>query len=98
MSSYIGNSVLNDHMGSNPIPCYIQNSVILNHVIKRMRCICYINQYIVDSASFSDTWSKLLKIKFPVILLTCIKHNYEPCREKIGFLHMRKQRRRSTSR
>ena len=29
---------LNSHLGSNPDPCYIQNCVIMNHVIKRFRC------------------------------------------------------------
>ena len=39
MYSYIGKSVLNDHLGSNTDPCYIQNHVITNRVIKRLRCI-----------------------------------------------------------
>ena len=38
MYSLIGKSVLNDHLGSNTDPCYIQNCVIMNHVIKRLRC------------------------------------------------------------
>ena len=40
MYSYIGHSVLNDHLGSSTDPCYIQNRVITNRVIKRLRCIC----------------------------------------------------------
>ena len=36
---YIGEGVLSSHLGSNPDPCYIQNRVITNHVIKRFRCI-----------------------------------------------------------
>ena len=35
---YIGKGVLNNHLGSNPDPCYIQNHVITNCVIKRLRC------------------------------------------------------------
>ena len=30
--------MLNDHLGSNTDPCYIQNCVIMNRVIKRLRC------------------------------------------------------------
>ena len=36
---YIRKVVLNSHLGSNPNPCYIQNRVIMNRVIKRFRCI-----------------------------------------------------------
>ena len=35
---YIGKWVLNSHLGSNSDPCYIQNRVITNRVIKRFRC------------------------------------------------------------
>ena len=35
---YIGKGVLNSHLGSNPDPCYIQNRVITNRAIKRLRC------------------------------------------------------------
>ena len=38
MYSYIAKSVLNDHLGSSNDPCYIQNRVITNRVIKRLRC------------------------------------------------------------
>ena len=38
MYSLIGKSVLNDHLGSNTDPCYIQNRVITNRVIKMLRC------------------------------------------------------------
>ena len=38
--SYIAKSVLNDHLGSSTDPCYIQNRVISNRVIKRLMCIC----------------------------------------------------------
>ena len=38
MFSYIGKSVPNDHLGSSTDPCYIQNRVIMNRVIKRLRC------------------------------------------------------------
>ena len=34
----IEKGVFNSHLGSHPDPCYIQNSVIMNHVIKRFRC------------------------------------------------------------
>ena len=41
---YIGKAVLNSYLGSNPDPCYIRNPVItncviMNHAIKRFRCI-----------------------------------------------------------
>ena len=36
---YIRKGVWNSHLGSNPNPCYIQNRVITNRVIKRFRCI-----------------------------------------------------------
>ena len=36
---YIGKGVLNSSLGSNPDPCCIQNRVITNRVIKRLRCI-----------------------------------------------------------
>ena len=32
--------MLNDHLGSSTEPCYIQNHVIGNRVIKRLRCVC----------------------------------------------------------
>ena len=35
---YIRKGVLNSHLGSNPDPCYIQNYVITNRVIKRFGC------------------------------------------------------------
>ena len=38
MYSNIGNSGLNDYLGSSTDPCYIQNRVITNRVIKRS---CY---------------------------------------------------------
>ena len=38
MYSNIGNSGLNDYLGSSSDPCYIQNRVITNRVIKRLRC------------------------------------------------------------
>ena len=31
---YIGNGVLNGHLGSNLEPCYIQNRILMNRVIK----------------------------------------------------------------
>ena len=39
MCRYIGNSVSNDPFGTGSDLCYIQNSVIMNHVIKKLRCI-----------------------------------------------------------
>ena len=36
---YIGKEVLNCYLGSNPDPCYIQNHVITNSVIKRFKCL-----------------------------------------------------------
>ena len=35
---YIGKGVLNSHLGSKTKPCYIQNHVIMNRVIKGFRC------------------------------------------------------------
>ena len=39
MFSYIAKSVSNYHLGSTNDPCYIQNRVITNRVIKRLKCI-----------------------------------------------------------
>ena len=39
---YIGKGVLNHHLRSNPDPCYIQNRVKINRVVKRFRCIYFI--------------------------------------------------------
>ena len=36
MYSYIAKSVFNDLLRSSNYPCYIQNSVIANHVIKKV--------------------------------------------------------------
>ena len=47
MYNYIGKSVLNDHLGSSTDPCYIQNRVIMNRVIKRLRCSMYETMHIV---------------------------------------------------
>ena len=43
---YIGKGVLNSHLGSNPDPCCIQNRVITNRVIKRLRCTNTIVWYV----------------------------------------------------
>ena len=40
MYSYIAKSVFDEHLGSSNDPCYIQNCVIMNRVIKRLRCTC----------------------------------------------------------
>ena len=40
---YIGNGVLKSHLGSNTDLCCIQNRVITNRVIKRLRCIILLN-------------------------------------------------------
>ena len=37
MYSYIAKSVFDDHLGSSNEPCYIQNRVITNCVIKRLK-------------------------------------------------------------
>ena len=37
MYSYIANRVFNDHLGSSNDSCYIQNCVITDCVIKRLR-------------------------------------------------------------
>ena len=39
MYIYIAKTVFDDHLGSNTDPCYIQNRVIMNLVIKRLRCM-----------------------------------------------------------
>ena len=41
MYSDIAKSVFNDHLVSSNDPCNIQNRVITNHVIKRLRCIFF---------------------------------------------------------
>ena len=41
MYSYIAKSVFNDPNFSSTDPCYIQNCVIMNRVIKRLRCTIY---------------------------------------------------------
>ena len=38
MYNNIGKSVLNDPLGSSTDPCYIPNRVIMNNIIKRLRC------------------------------------------------------------
>ena len=43
MYSYIRKSALNDHLGSSTDPCYIQNHVMMNRVIKIMRRSNFIN-------------------------------------------------------
>ena len=35
---YSNIAVFNGHVGSSNDPCYIKNCVIMNHVIKRLRC------------------------------------------------------------
>ena len=45
MYRFIGKSVLNDNLGSSTDPCYIQNRVIMNRVIKRLRCIIVFSYY-----------------------------------------------------
>ena len=37
MYSHIAKSVFNDHLGSNNEPCYNQNGVVSNRVIKLLR-------------------------------------------------------------
>ena len=55
MYSYIEKSDSNDNLGSSTDPCYIQNRVITNHVIKRLRCILSILQSGVTSYDSSGT-------------------------------------------
>ena len=45
MYSKIVISVINGHLGSNTDLRYIQNRVIMNRVIKRLRCISKIRGY-----------------------------------------------------
>ena len=42
MYSYLAKSVFNDHLGSSNDLCYIQKHVIMNPVIKRLRCTCIV--------------------------------------------------------
>ena len=46
MYSYAGKSVSSDHLGSSTDLCYIKNCVIMNHVIKRLRCSINLNCFI----------------------------------------------------
>ena len=41
MYSFIGKKVLKDHLGSSTDPFCIQNHVIMNRVIKRLRCTTF---------------------------------------------------------
>ena len=45
MYSYIAKSLFNDHLGSINDPCYIKNRVIMNHGIKRLRCMFIFFQF-----------------------------------------------------
>ena len=38
---YIGKGVFDSHLGSSPDPCYVQNRVVSDRVIKRFRCSFY---------------------------------------------------------
>ena len=52
MYSYIAKSVFDDHFGSSNEPCYIQNRVITNRVIKRLMCtLCRVDFHSVTSGS-----------------------------------------------
>ena len=50
---YIGKGVLDSHLGSSSHPCYIQNRVISNRVIKRFRCTTLTWYHKISN--FSDT-------------------------------------------
>ena len=64
----IGKGVLNSHLGSNPDPCYIQNRVITNRVIKRLKCISkfVLIQHIL-STQVSDTGPMVLWLSIPQV-------------------------------
>ena len=55
----IRKGVLNSHLGSNPNPCYIQNRVITNSVIKRFRC----KMCLPIKRTFNDFFALTKKIK-----------------------------------
>ena len=52
MYSYIAKSLFDDHLGSSNEPCYIQNRVITNRVIKRLMCT---HDKIVPQVKFTCT-------------------------------------------
>ena len=55
MYSYIAKTVFDDHLGSNIDLCYIQNRVIINRVIKRLRCRKIVIRVVKTKALISFT-------------------------------------------
>ena len=62
MYSFIGKSVLNDHLGSS-IDYYIQNHVITNHVMRSLTDMfslsTYIENILLDDSVYDDTDEKI---------------------------------------
>ena len=54
---YIGNGVLNGHLGSNLEPCYIQNGIVMNRVIKRFRCLLKLDSFSELTVNFLNIWT-----------------------------------------
>ena len=65
MYSFIAKSVFNDHLGSSNDPCYVQNLVIMNPVIKRLRCNCLLDStgiymyYGITRQQLAESWKSL---------------------------------------
>ena len=64
MYSYIGKSFSNDCLGSSTDPCCIQNRVIMNRIIKKLRCIRNVRKIIENLRGVSTNMpiSQLLTI------------------------------------
>ena len=70
MYSYIGKSALNDHMGSSTDMFFIQNHVIMNHVIKRLKCMMVVHSKITEGMAYNASSEKFHLsyefVKFPL--------------------------------
>ena len=58
---YIGKEVLNSHLGSKPDQCYIQNCVIMNHVMKRLRCSLF-TVLVIFKENYDNIKQNLMRI------------------------------------
>ena len=72
---YIEKGVKSSHLGSNSDPCYIQNRVITNRVIKRFRCI-WLQYSVFSGTKITQIWFlSLRKSGFaPLGLFLCDKN------------------------
>ena len=88
MYSYIAKSVLNDHLGSSNDPCCIQNRVIMNRVIKRLRCKIHVNFIYFDRfAKIKKNKQKIEDFRDQLKSTDQSKHdeeqvNYNKCQQK----------------